>query len=350
MTNPNQPGYKPEQYDPQIEAFIPIENVKIMVGVALVHSGRIDLQGTVQPIEEKRFLHDAKWALGPRADSLWRDDIFVPSREEMQLRIVTDETGRQTKNAIVDPHLPFMLYKELAGMNNVKLTHEQAKKVRIDRGQLEDNLEGNTQYAWKYSEEQSSDAYHVKINEKPTPDFAETRIYVPGGVEAVSIANSIFKAGAEMQYAKIWTPHATTQEQSIRTDTPLFAVTTFRQLESVMSVLRAIAADGKLPRGMSPLAGHEVDDLPGVYIGQTVKGNSFNGRMEDIFGKAIQEAASDVKLRAGDILTEETFTAIAIRAREISHSKAAEWGTNVDHHAFLEGQPVAAILKAIQQY
>jgi hypothetical protein len=334
---------------PSPEAFMPIEQMKEMTRIVLQDSGRVDDEGRIQPIEVQRTLHGGQWLIGPRTDPVRRTDIFVPTKEEVQNYIMTDDQGLTTRNRIKNPRFDQILYRHLIGRKTQSLTEEQAVAVQHDKVRFENTISGLPAHEVEYTADQLEDAYHVTAVEKPEPDFAPTRVYVPGGVDALKVATAVLGSGADIRYAKIWTPQVSTGEQIIRQDTPIFEVTTFKQLESLMSSLRSLAAEGKLPTGPKPLAGYEVEDLPGVYVGQAAPGTSFNARMGDLFGTSVQEACSQVKLQAGDIVDDDAISKIASNTRQIAQAKVAETDTDPHNHAFLSSQPVDAILAVVNQ-
>lgn len=350
MTNPNTP-LTHEFGAPSPEAFMPLERVEAMTQAILQTTGRIDGEGYVQPTEVKRTLHDGRSIIGEPMNSIWRTDIFVPTKDETRAYIETDENGITTKNRIKNPRFDQILYRHLTGKSTLqRLTEKQAIALQHDKAEFESIISGLPSYEMHYDNVgQFEEAFHVTAVEKPASDFAPTRVYVPGGVDALKVASAVLESGADIRYAKIWTPQATTGEQVIHQDAPIFEVTTFKQLESLMSSLRDLAKEGKLPADPTPLAGYEVEDLPGVYVGQAEAGTSFNGRMGDLFGLAIQEACSQVRLHAGEVVTTDTINNIALHARELAQANAAETHTDPNNHAFLSGQPVDAILAVVNQ-
>lgn len=356
MSNPNNYDLamnRPESSevdDQSAETFMPLEHMKDMTAAALIESERIDDEGVVQPIEVKRNLHGSKWLRGPATDSLWRSDMFVPTEEELRPYIEIDEQGLETRNRIADPSMDTALYRALTGQEKVDLSPDQATGVLHDNMALETTLAARPDYTLSFSEEQKEDAHHVTANVEAEPEFAPLRVYVPAGLDAVKVAESVFAAGADMSYAKIWTPRAAVGEQTIRQDTPIFEVTTFNQLTSLLASLHRLAEAGQLPSQAAPVAGQEIDGLPGVYMGQTEHGKSFNGRMRDLFGKPIQEACSQVKLAAGDVVDERTLSAIAENARTLARRHADEMGANPHNHAFLRDQPVDEIIAIVKRF
>ena len=356
MSNPN--NYDPVMNQPEssevddlsAEVFVPLEHMENMTVAALIGSERIDDEGVVQPIEVKRNLHGSKWLRGPATDSLWRSDMFVPTKEEIQPYIEIDEQGLETRNRIADPSMDTALYRALTGQKKISLSPDQATGVLHDKMALEATLAARPGYTFKFSEEQRENAYHVAAASDVEPEFAPLRVYVPAGLEAVKVAESVFAAGTDISYAKIWTPQATVGEQAIRQDTPIFEVTTFDQLTSLLASLHRLAEAGQLPSQAAPMAGYEIDGLPGVYMGQTEYGKSFNGRMRDLFGMSIQEACSQVKLAAGDVVDERTLSAIAENARTLARRRVDETDTNSHNHAFLRDQPVDEIVAIVKRF
>lgn len=328
---------------------MPLELVEAMTQAILQTTGRIDGEGYVQPIEVTRALYDGRSIMGEPMDSVWRTDIFVPTKDETRAYIETDANGITTKNRIKNPRFDQILYRSLIGRELENLTEEQAGTLRNEKTAFENTISGLPGYELSYNTDQKEDSYRVTAVKETEPDFAPTRVYIPGGLGALKVAASVFESGADMDYAKIWTPEVSKGEQVIHQDAPIFEVTTFKQLESLMASLRKLAKEGRLPAGPTPLAGYEVEDLPGVYIGQAEPGTSFNGRMGDLFGEAIQEACSQVRLQAGEVVTTDIMNIIALHARELAQSNVEDTRTDPNNHAFLSGQPVDAILAVVNQ-
>lgn len=353
MISPNQQAPAPsdaEYTGSDPEMFLPLENMERVVRETLEEAGRIDEHGRVLPITVERRLHEPGFVLGSLTDPAQRSDVFVPTADERKLYEATDETGIETKNKLKLYTLESCLYTRLTGTTRVQLSEAEIAQLTSEKQDFESFFAENPDYKIHLDKKtQFEDAYHINALQKSDPEFAATRLYIPAGVGAIAVAHTVFEQGARMNYAKIWIQGETTHPQVVRHDTPIFEVTTHDQLKSVIPVLRELSEDGWLPDASAPLVGQEIDGLPGVYLGQRRKGESFNGDMGDILGKAVQGASERVKLRAGDVVDSDILGDIAERARLLAQANASKIGRDTSNHAFLANQPVADILKTIRQ-
>lgn len=327
-----------------LERFIPIETMKGMVMSSLSGSGRIDEQGIVQPYRVKRTKVESGMLVGRTLPEGERHDIFVASPDQRRAYLSDNNTVRNQLRGVRE--LGDVLYSELIDSQKITLSDPEVDGLIYEIQALAMELEQSPEYTYAFKQKSigpPESAIHIHSTAHVAPDFAKTRVYVPGGINAVGIMRNALKEGVHVDYAKLWVPETGSHEQYFRKDTPIFEVTTYAQLESITATLRKLAGEGKIPKGPTPLAGHELNDLPGVYIGQTEPGESFNKRIKEVFGSAIQQVCEGMtNIRAGMKLDDATLSHIAEHARTLAYTRST---TGSDEYAFLKDQPVAAILR-----
>jgi len=283
--------------------------------------------------------------------------FFVPTAKQKKSYITHDIIGSKVINNVFCFNLGGVLYQELTGLHKyfVALDQETADSQAAAQERLQKAVKASGRYAATGSGntigwEDSSHIYGLDAD-TTKPDFATTRIYIPGGLEASRVMSQIIEAGAQFSYAKVWLPSADTSRQPIRHDSPIVETRTFDELHSVLDVLRGIKADGQLPAAKPPLTGVEIPALPGVFVGQIAGRTSFNSNMDRLFGEPMQASCENITLQAGDVLSENLLADISFNVRSLAQVNAAtsDLGISTEHHAFMANQPIGQIIQSLNR-
>lgn len=191
---------------------------------------------------------------------------------------------------------------------------------------------------------QQGDALHFTKTGEPG-DFSTTRIYVSSGDLAFTVLRKLLEKTDVLPIGgKVWFPGGN------RTDAPILYVNTHDQLSSILNGLYDLRNRRELTLYPSRYAlGRAVVGLDGVYVAQTPPGKSFNGVMADLLEPAFVEAMLLYNVKTGKKLPQGWHSQVARTAASIAQKNAPEYGVSREHHAFLKGENVPAILATIRE-
>lgn len=343
MHNPNAAGYNPEIEQHNPEAFMPLDSMQHLVGDTLIRSGRVDEQGIIQPLSIAQYRISNGFE---RLEPITRTDIFIPTANQATGEYKLDD-GTEIAYQLDKPGIEPAFYGSLTHSREGVLDIDVVEALAQSGKYLEEVVGRSIDYKLTYTTEQGLPAFFIRSQTEPPKEIASTRVYIPGGLDAMAIAAGIVSKGAEFDVAKMWVPEMKHYKQTLRDDTPIFQVSSFKQLQSVVGALRNMKAEGRLPAYAAPLVGYEIPGLPGVFVGQCDTGESFNGRMKKLFVPALEQAAQDFDLGAGDQVTDEMLIALSRKTRQVAMQNTEPSHTHPAHHAFLDDQPVGEIMASV---
>lgn len=339
-----------EIVDDSAEQFMPLASMRLLVEETL--APRFDKSGKLLPLEERRRLSNSEYLSKP-LPSGERTDLVVPPKE-----IVVLEQGDDKIYLGYKYNVESALYEALTQTKIIALTASDIEILGKEKYALLQRLEGQGSYSGKIDNmTQINHAIYINsvpLEQPPPKDISgNIRVYLHGGIDGVRIARRMIEEGAEFDHAKVWTPDLFEGTQRFRRDTPIFEAVTTAQLQSIINTLRTLKEKGELPEieREQQLVGLPVDGLPGIYVGQTTSGKSFNNKMRGLFGEPIHDAilatTAQTPFHAGEIPPEGWFERTALEARKRALKKASSVGVNTQSHALLndqDPQPIVNIL------
>ena len=333
---------------PHIEEFLPLVQMETTTHATLRMGGFIDEQNIVRPVEVQRYSKPPGQLVGKRLEPDIRTDLFIPTEDDRKDYETVGPDGVPTVNHIRVYSIESSLYHALSGAHQIKLNEQHVDRQRERHASLQKKLT-EAGYTHARNTEQFKDSIRISKAEKPSPEFAHTRLYVSSGACGALLLQRMIENGAEFSGAKVWVPDLHTRPQRFRFDTPIVNIRTHRQLQSTVRALREVAngQESLIYDDVPLLFGQAIEGLPGAYLAQSDNDMSFNGDMRYLFGSAIQQAGERIKLCAGDVVTQDTITKIAIGARAIAQQNVGSYNRNPGNHAFLAGQDIPGIIRTI---
>jgi hypothetical protein len=331
------------------EQFIPLEQMTRLVESTLAF--RFDESGKLLPLQERRAASSPQYLRRMLPPVEHTDLVLGPNTEPV---VQGDEKIRSSWGYNIDSKL----YATLTEREKIILSAEEIRNLKKEREAFLEAIKKSDRYEGNVNCSQLHDSVrvHKTSNEPIENDLAgPTRVYLHAGVKGVHIARRMIEEGADFDGAKIWVPDFYEGEQFFRRDAPLFEAKNTTQLQSLIDTLRVLAANGELPAETrkQPLVGHTVDGLPGIYVGQTKEGSSFNRMMTDLFASPINDAVitdtMDTPIHAGEQPPAGWFEKVAADARERAMAQAEEVGVNPNSHALLREQDPAVVTNCLRR-
>ena len=271
------------------------------------------------------------------------------SRESMKHMVMAGISNRIDRNGYFTSgydNIDSAIYNELTGYGEkIKLTSEDIDRIKGDKDAAAKQVEMRG-YTSELSTEQVNAAYHIENRAVSSqPDFETVRIYAHAGVDALKVLGEVLSK-ANIDYAKVWIPWITEDEQHFRSDTPIFEVSRAEDLAAVVTVLRDVHRKGEANFHPTLSAGLAIEGLPGVYVGQCKRGTSFNDRASSYYSNAIRQAITESGLGEGERVTDAWLDAVSDRALALVPGMAEKLGFDSNNPALLKGQPVEKIVNA----
>ena len=334
----------PGETERGMETFMGLDVVGQMVMAAM--SGRIDGDGCVKPEVVRLCSRNTNTEERPtdRPMRFEQAGKLLPSDNPYDYE---DEFGEY--RARTSYYIDGWIYSSLTGGESINIDPDACDKLDTEHDALVRTVRDKG-YEIERSYAQLSDAFHIHNPNAREPDFTSIRFYIHAGTAGAKVADDILQGdGVDIAYAKVWAPQQMVDAQRFRKDTPIIGVDTYSQLESVVNRLRELKDQGRLPadESTSLRPGYVINDLPGVYVGQS-GGGSFNRNMTNLLSGPIERACRENNLYNGEKVTGEWLDKVAAATRNYMLENAISMGISPEHHAFLANQPVDGIIRTIE--
>jgi hypothetical protein len=333
-----------EQHHVSPELYFPHQQAQQFVGA--MANDRTDKNGYTLPLEVEHTRLGAWGEMQTLPSTIDNTRVFPPERmvwkeprpggDYIDHRYAYSYTG--------------MAYDNLVGMHTLRFKAPGVVRVQRQLASLQGCVENSRKYESIATTHQLNNALHI-VNKYSTADgklAAPLRLYVPAATHAPAIAEKLIRNGADFKSAKLWVPFETTAKQSFRADTLMLSFSNMGQLRSSVSALRRVVQEQGLPASkQAGFAGMAIPGIPGAYLGQHHKNNSFNGEMDDLMGTAFAHAVSKAPLRPGQKIPEGWTEFVASEMQRSVQRLGPQYNRSTQSHALVAGQDTRPIVDAI---